>query len=99
MQKINRVMFHVIEENGKKILLCSGTMTESDYAMFKSESGIEKEDVRFVPQSVISVILDGEFKKFAYEVGRFSATIEEASKAIRVLGKSQNLLNKRLSGL
>lgn len=46
-------MYHIIKENGKDVLLCSGTMRDSDFAMFKSEFGIERNQIRFVSQTEI----------------------------------------------
>lgn len=46
-------MYHIIKENGKDVLLCSGTMRESDFVMAKSVFGIERNQIRFVSQTEI----------------------------------------------
>lgn len=46
-------MYLIIKKNGENILLCSGTMKDSDFAMVKSEFGIEINQIRFVSQTVI----------------------------------------------
>ncbi len=51
-------MYHIIKKNGKDILLCSGTMKDSDFAMVKSEFGIERNQIRFVSQTEIQLYAD-----------------------------------------
>lgn len=53
-------MYHIIKKNGKDLLLCSGAMGEADFIKFKHEFGIERDQIKFVPQIVITEILKAE---------------------------------------
>ena len=49
-------MYHIIKENGKDILLCSGTMGEGDFIKVKKVFGIDKDQIRFVSHELLHFI-------------------------------------------
>lgn len=49
-------MYHLIKKDNKYLLLCSGSMREPDFIRVKELYGIDRDQILFVPQELITYI-------------------------------------------